>query len=184
MLSVSAYPPYKLLSAWSNCYKTWCVCHGTWANLNGVLHQYACLYVYSHTVSRQRLGKNVTAATNTHATTNEFLAASFCMRSMPYQRKLGYYFSPEFLVFNLILHSSHTKTLLTFSLVQTLLTFESEYRQHFPNQQSVLIWQHSCAPSISLYFNPTRPFSVIRLRFSTLIVRPLSRASRVKSKEK
>jgi hypothetical protein len=37
-------------------------------------------------VARQRLGKNVTAATNTHAKIEELLDASFSMRSM-YQRK-------------------------------------------------------------------------------------------------
>jgi hypothetical protein len=49
-----------------------------------------CVFVfYSSVVARQRLGKNVTAATNTHATIEELLNASFSMRSMSYQRKTG-----------------------------------------------------------------------------------------------
>jgi hypothetical protein len=36
------------------------------------------LYVY-HFIVRQRLGKNITAATNTHATVEELLDASFSM---------------------------------------------------------------------------------------------------------
>jgi hypothetical protein len=38
-------------------------------------------------VVRQRLGKNVTAETNTHATIEEFFDASFSMRSVSYQGK-------------------------------------------------------------------------------------------------
>jgi hypothetical protein len=38
-------------------------------------HQSVRLYVYSSIVDRQRLGKNVTAATNTHATIEELLDA-------------------------------------------------------------------------------------------------------------
>jgi hypothetical protein len=43
----------------------------------------------SPTAARQGLGKNVTAATNTHATIEELLDASFFMRSVSYQRKVG-----------------------------------------------------------------------------------------------
>jgi hypothetical protein len=47
-------------------------------------------YVYRRIVARQRLGKkNVTAATNTHATIEELLDASFSMPSVRYQRKVG-----------------------------------------------------------------------------------------------
>jgi hypothetical protein len=42
--------------------------------------QSVCLYLYPPVVARQRLGKNVTAATNTHATIEELLDASFYMR--------------------------------------------------------------------------------------------------------
>jgi hypothetical protein len=48
-------------------------------------HQSVCLYVY---VAGQRLNKNVTAATNTHATIEEFLDASSSIRSMSYQMKV------------------------------------------------------------------------------------------------
>jgi hypothetical protein len=52
-------------------------------------HQSVCLYTYPHIVARQRLGKNVIAATNTHATIEELLEASFSVRSVSYQRKVG-----------------------------------------------------------------------------------------------
>jgi hypothetical protein len=49
-------------------------------------HQSVCLYVYALIVAGQRLGKNVTAASNTHATI-ELLDASFSMRYVSYQGK-------------------------------------------------------------------------------------------------
>jgi hypothetical protein len=51
-------------------------------------HRSVCLYVYPLIVARQRLRKNVTAVTNTHATIEELLDTSFYMRSMSYQGKL------------------------------------------------------------------------------------------------
>jgi hypothetical protein len=45
-----------------------------------------CLYVHPYIVARQRLRENVTAATNTQATTEEFLEASFSMLSVSYQK--------------------------------------------------------------------------------------------------
>jgi hypothetical protein len=51
-------------------------------------HQSVCLYVYPPSIARQRIGKNVTVATNTHATIEELLDASFSMRSVSYQRKV------------------------------------------------------------------------------------------------
>jgi hypothetical protein len=47
----------------------------------------ACLYVYPPTVDRQRLGKNVTASTNTHETIEELLD-TFSMRSVSHKRKV------------------------------------------------------------------------------------------------
>jgi hypothetical protein len=47
-------------------------------------HQCLCLYVYAAT---QQLGKHVTAVTNTHATIEELLDASFSVRSISYQGK-------------------------------------------------------------------------------------------------
>jgi hypothetical protein len=38
-------------------------------------------------VARQRLGRNATAVTDTHATTEELLDASFLMRPVSYQGK-------------------------------------------------------------------------------------------------
>jgi hypothetical protein len=51
-------------------------------------HQCVCLYVYSPIVARQRLGKNVTAATNTYAI-EDLLYVSFSIRFVSYLRKLG-----------------------------------------------------------------------------------------------
>jgi hypothetical protein len=52
-------------------------------------HLTVCVSVFV-SPSRQRLGKHVPAATNTHATTEELLYALFSMPSFSYQRKLGY----------------------------------------------------------------------------------------------
>jgi hypothetical protein len=52
-------------------------------------HQSVCLYVYLLIVACQRLGTNVTAVTNTRAAIEELLDASFSMRSVSYQRKVG-----------------------------------------------------------------------------------------------
>jgi hypothetical protein len=53
---------------------------------------------HSAVVSRQRLGKNVTAASNTHAAIEELLDASSYTESVSYQRKIGDWFFPELLV--------------------------------------------------------------------------------------
>jgi hypothetical protein len=50
-------------------------------------HQSVCLYIYPSIVARQWLSKNVTAATNMHATIEELLVALFSVWSMSYQRK-------------------------------------------------------------------------------------------------
>jgi hypothetical protein len=42
-------------------------------------HQSVCLYVYLPIVAGQQFGKNVTAATNTHATIEELLEVLFSM---------------------------------------------------------------------------------------------------------
>jgi hypothetical protein len=52
-------------------------------------------------VARQRLSKHVTAETNTHATIEELLDASFSMRSVSYQRQVGDQFFPELLVMHM-----------------------------------------------------------------------------------
>jgi hypothetical protein len=50
-----------------------------------VSHQSVCLDVY---VASQRLGKNFTAATNTHETIEDLLDALFSMESVSYQRRV------------------------------------------------------------------------------------------------
>jgi hypothetical protein len=50
-------------------------------------HHFVYLYVYPSLVARQRLGKNVTATTNTHATMEELFDTSFSVRSISYQGK-------------------------------------------------------------------------------------------------
>jgi hypothetical protein len=81
--------PYQLLNVCTNLYETWYVCRGTWAHLNGVLHKSLWSVCVSlcvpPIVARQRLGKNVTAATTTYATIKELLNES-CTRSVSYQR--------------------------------------------------------------------------------------------------
>jgi hypothetical protein len=62
-------------------------------------HQSVCLYMYPLFVARQRLGKNATAATNTHVTIEELLDVSFYMRFMSHQRKVGDLFFPETVAF-------------------------------------------------------------------------------------
>jgi hypothetical protein len=61
-------------------------------------HQCVRLYVYPPIVARQRLVKNVTTATNENATLEELFVASFSMRSVLYQKKVGDRLFPELLV--------------------------------------------------------------------------------------
>jgi hypothetical protein len=60
----------------------------------------ACLYVYPLTFARQRLGKKETAATNTHIKTEKLIDASFSMRSVSYQIKVGDRFFQELLIYS------------------------------------------------------------------------------------
>jgi hypothetical protein len=66
---VSRYPAHKRLNAWPSLYEN-------------------CAWLHLY-VARQRLGKNVTAATNTHTTIEELLDVSFSMRPVSYQREAG-----------------------------------------------------------------------------------------------
>jgi hypothetical protein len=52
-------------------------------------HQSVRLYVYPFIVDRQQQGRNVTMATDIHATIEELLEKSFPMRPVSYQRKAG-----------------------------------------------------------------------------------------------
>jgi hypothetical protein len=68
---VSPFSTSKCLN--QSLWKFFYVHHGTWAHLNGVLHKplplvCASIYVYLPITAGQQLGKNVTTATNTHAT--------------------------------------------------------------------------------------------------------------------
>jgi hypothetical protein len=65
---------------------------GTWAHLNGLLHKplqsgRASVCVNPPIDARQRLGKNVTAATNKHAAIEEFLDPSFFFLYSPCRMK-------------------------------------------------------------------------------------------------
>jgi hypothetical protein len=57
-------------------------------------HQSASVCV-PPTIAKQRLGKDVTAATETHAAIEDLLDVYFCMRSVSYYRKVGDLFFPE-----------------------------------------------------------------------------------------
>jgi hypothetical protein len=90
MLSVCLCILLINLNVLINLYETLYVYHDTWAHLNGVrlkpLPSVCVSVCVSPIIARQRLGKNVTAATNTHATI-ELLDASFPMRSVSYEGK-------------------------------------------------------------------------------------------------
>jgi hypothetical protein len=58
-----------------------------------------CRYVYPLTVARQRLSKNLTAATNTHATIEEFFWRTVLYAVLLYQRKVDNCFFTELTVF-------------------------------------------------------------------------------------
>jgi hypothetical protein len=85
-------PPHKLLSTWTDLYEL-----GSYITTPEPIS--AAYYTYpSHKpvsvcvpyiVARQRLGKNVTMVTNTHATIEELLNVSFSMRYIAYQTKVG-----------------------------------------------------------------------------------------------
>jgi hypothetical protein len=68
------------------------------AYLINPFHQSVCLYVYPQIIARQRLGKNIIAATNTEEKIESLLNASFSMRSVSYRRKVCDYFSSELLL--------------------------------------------------------------------------------------
>jgi hypothetical protein len=75
----------QLLNAWTNLYETWYVYHGTWAMSAAY---FINPYHHSECVCVSPLGRNVTAATNTHATSEALLNASFSLRSVSYERKV------------------------------------------------------------------------------------------------
>jgi hypothetical protein len=80
------------LNAWTNLYETWYVYHGTWAHLNGVFHKSLPSVCVPVCVSLLSLLGNGSVKTfpgqRIYATIEEFLDASFSMRSASYQRRV------------------------------------------------------------------------------------------------
>jgi hypothetical protein len=82
---------HQLLNDWANPYEISYVYHDTWVHLNGIFHKslpsvYVFVYAFPY-AARQWLVKNVTEATNTHATIEELLEESSSIRSMSCQIK-------------------------------------------------------------------------------------------------
>jgi hypothetical protein len=86
---VSVYLPWMPEPVFMK-HETRYVCHGTSAHLNAYFihpsHQSACLHAYPSKLARHWLGKKFTAATNTEATTEKPLGASFSMRCVSCQK--------------------------------------------------------------------------------------------------
>jgi hypothetical protein len=61
-------------------------------------HQSVCLYAHPSVVARKWLGKNLTAAINTHAKIEYILDAPFSMRSVSYQGRYSFSSSQNFLL--------------------------------------------------------------------------------------
>jgi hypothetical protein len=59
------------------------------AYLTNPSQQSVCLYMYSPTVAKQQVGKNVTVALNRHIKIEELFHTYISMRAMLYQRKVG-----------------------------------------------------------------------------------------------
>jgi hypothetical protein len=77
--------------------------HGTWAHLNSTIntfHPSVCVYVYVYdpVAASHRLGKNVIAATNTHATIEELMDALLSMQSVSCEWKVGDYLIANHLI--------------------------------------------------------------------------------------
>jgi hypothetical protein len=81
------------LNAWTSLYVTWYVFHGTWAHLNGALHKSPPSICLSVCVSLLSLLDNSSVKTlprqRIHMQRLELSDASFSMRSVLYQRKVG-----------------------------------------------------------------------------------------------
>jgi hypothetical protein len=88
---VSVYPSISFWMTEPIFMKIWYVYHDPWAISKAYFintsYQSVYLYVYAPIVARQRLGKNVTVATNIQATIEELLDASPSMRSASCQGK-------------------------------------------------------------------------------------------------
>jgi hypothetical protein len=87
MLSVSP-PPISYFSGWTNF---------LWNLACISISLCVCMWIPQSLLANGSI-KNVTAVTNTHATLEELLDASFSTFAMPYQGKACRYFFPELLV--------------------------------------------------------------------------------------
>jgi hypothetical protein len=85
-------PPNQLMNAWTSLSETRYVYHGTWAHLNGVLYKSlpsVCVPVCVSLLSLLGNGSvNTFPRQRIHATIEELLDASFCMRSVSYERRV------------------------------------------------------------------------------------------------
>jgi hypothetical protein len=75
--SLCVWISYQLLNTWTYLYETFYICEPI----------ITC--VYPSIVARQRVGRNVTTAMNTHATVEKFLDTSFYRRPVLYQKNEG-----------------------------------------------------------------------------------------------
>jgi hypothetical protein len=99
MLMLSSYSlclcvsPYQLLIGLTNLFETlyeYCSPEAiSKAYFINTSNHSVCLHVYHPIFAGQRFGKLVTATRNTHTVIKELLEASFSIRSMTYQRKIG-----------------------------------------------------------------------------------------------
>jgi hypothetical protein len=80
--------------------------------------------VYPPIVARQRLGRNVTAVKNTHATIEELLDVFFNMARVV-SRKVGDQFFPELLVFFFYREKKYEKNLVRRLIKVFLLSLNS-----------------------------------------------------------
>jgi hypothetical protein len=79
------YPPYQLLNALTNLYETWYVCHMSKISSNSPC---ICMCIPLFLLGKRSV-KTLPQAKNTLSTIQEFLNASFSMRSVSYQNKVG-----------------------------------------------------------------------------------------------
>jgi hypothetical protein len=80
--------PSQLLIAWASLYETWYVHHDTWAHLNGVLHKSLPSVCVSLCVSLLSLLGNCSVRSSCR--NEELLEAPFSIRSVLYERKVGF----------------------------------------------------------------------------------------------
>jgi hypothetical protein len=84
-------------SLWNLVCISWNLSQSQWLTHKSPLSICVPVFIFP-TVAKQRHGKNVRAATNTHVTIEELLDASFSVRSVSYQRKVDISSSQNFLL--------------------------------------------------------------------------------------